>query len=142
MQVQKILNTKGVVVVTTTPEASVAEAVRLLKEHRIGAVVVLGSGGAVAGILSERDIVRGLPEHGASVLDMTVGELMTRTVMTCTPHSHVEDMMRDMTAGRFRHIPVVDGGRLTGIVSIGDLVKHRLEQLEAETQQLQTYIQS
>jgi CBS domain-containing protein len=142
MQVQKIIHTKGGGVITTTPDATVAEAANLLKEHRIGAVVVVGPTGAVVGILSERDIVRGLPQHGTSLLVMSVGDLMTRAVMTCTTHSHVEDVMRDMTAGRFRHIPVVEAGRLIGIVSIGDMVKQRLEQLETETEQLQTYIQS
>ena len=142
MQVQNIIHTKGGNVVTIMPQATVAEAAQLLKEHRIGAVVVTGPTGAVIGILSERDIVRGLPVHGAALLAMSVGDIMTHSVMTCSPHSHVEDIMRDMTAGRFRHIPVVEAGRLTGIVSIGDMVKHRLEQLETETEQLQSYIQS
>ncbi len=142
MQVQQIIQTKGGGVVTTTAQATVADAAKLLKDNRIGALVVTDAVGSVIGILSERDIVRGLPEHGASLLGMSVGGLMTRTVMTCTLNSHVEDIMRDMTAGRFRHIPVVENNRLVGIVSIGDMVKHRLEQLELETAQLQTYIQS
>jgi CBS domain-containing protein len=142
MHVQNIIRSKGGRVVTTPPEATVAQATRLLRENRIGAVVVTGPSGTVVGILSERDIVRGLAEHGASLLDLPVDRLMTRSVMTCTPRSHIEDIMRDMTAGRFRHIPVVEAGRLNGIVSIGDVVKYRLEQLETETEQLQTYIQS
>ncbi len=142
MQVQKVIHTKGSVVVTAMPQTTVAAAANLLKEHRIGALVITDAAGAVVGILSERDIVRGLPQHGASVLAMPIEKLMTRKVMTCTLHSHVEDIMRDMTAGRFRHIPVVEDGRLVGIVSIGDMVKHRLEQLESETEQLQSYIQS
>lgn len=142
MQVQKIIHTKGGGVVTTMPQATIAEAASLLKEHRIGAIVVTDVTGAVVGILSERDIVRAMPQHGASLLAMPVSSLMTAKVMTCTMNSHVEDIMRDMTAGRFRHIPVVEGGRLVGIVSIGDMVKFRLEQLESETEQLQSYIQS
>lgn len=131
MQVQKVIHSKGGAVVTAKPDTTVAEAAELLRSHRIGALVITDAMGAVVGILSERDIVRGLPRHGAALLEMPIECLMTREVMTCTLHSHVEDIMRDMTAGRFRHIPVVNDGRLIGIVSIGDMVKHRLEQLES-----------
>ena len=142
MHVQQILNAKGDRVVTVQPAATVRDAVRLLDVERVGAVVVIGPRGDVVGIMSERDVVRGLASSGTDLLDAPVAGVMTRAVTTCTPDSDLEGVMRTMTAGRFRHVPVLRDGRLAGIVSIGDVVKNRLEQLEAETEQLQSYIKS
>ena len=104
--------------------------------------MVGGPDGALLGILSERDIVRAMPEHGPDIFKLTVEQLMTRDVVTCSSDDRVNDLMKKMTAGRFRHLPVVDDGSLTGIISIGDVVKSRLEELEAEASQLRDYIAS
>jgi len=140
MLIAQILAGKGSDVVSTRPEATVAEVVRLLKDKRIGAVVVLDAG-RLCGILSERDLARGLAEHGAALLDMQVSALMTRGVVTCAPEDDLRALMQRMTDGRFRHLPVVKDGQLSGIISIGDVVKHRLQELETETHLLQDYIQ-
>jgi CBS domain-containing protein len=141
MLIAQILAGKGSDVVSTRPEATVAEVVRLLKEKRIGAVVVLDAGGRLCGIISERDIARGLADHGAALLDKQVAALMTRDVVTCVPEDDLRTLMQRMTDGRFRHLPVVKGGELNGIISIGDVVKHRLLELETEAHMLQDYIQ-
>jgi CBS domain-containing protein len=120
--------------------ASLSEAVRLLAQRRIGAVVVTGPDNRVAGILSERDIVRAMSERGPAALDDNVAAVMTRKVMTCTEAETVAAIMERMTAGKFRHLPVVEQGRLTGIISIGDVVKWRLEEIEGETNALREYI--
>jgi len=140
MTVSRILSTKGRDVVTIQPHRTLGEAAKLLGERRIGAVVVSGSDGAVHGILSERDIVRALGKAGASSLDDPVSRHMTAEVITCAPDTMIVDVMEDMTSGRFRHMPVVEGGRLTGIISIGDVVKHRLNEMQHETQALREYI--
>lgn len=140
MQVRQVIAQKELDVVTTRPEASIAEAAALLKEKNIGAVVVTLPDGAISGILSERDIVRGLPEHGGNLLDKKVGDLMTKDVTTCTPEDRIDDVMKLMTSGRFRHLPVIADGRLAGIISIGDVVKNRLRELESETSDLRQYI--
>ena len=140
MTVRTILSLKGREVATILPQATLAEAARLLSEKRIGAVVVTGAGQAVAGILSERDIVRALSKHGAGALAHTVESVMTSEVVTCTPEETIPSLMQRMTAGRFRHVPVVEHGRLAGIVSVGDVVKHRLEEMERESQALKQYI--
>ena len=142
MRVSGVLKSKGSRVVTTRPDATVGEVARTLKAERIGAIVVADESGAAVGILSERDIVRALPEHGAGLLDKPVGELMTREVVTCTPEDDLDHIRREMTGGRFRHVPVVEDGALVGIVSIGDVVKNRLEELESEREQLREYIAS
>jgi CBS domain-containing protein len=142
MLVQQILSAKGDRVVTLQPAATVTEALQLLDAEKIGAVVVTGPAGDVVGIVSERDIVRGLSDSGAALLNAPVSQVMTRSVTTCTPDTDLDEVMRQMTAGRFRHVPILREGRLAGIVSIGDVVKNRLEQLEAETEQLQSYIKS
>jgi CBS domain-containing protein len=111
-----------------------------MNAKRIGALVVLDQDANIAGIVSERDITRGLAEHGADILSMTVAQIMTADVVTCRPENGVGELMKKMTTGRFRHLPVVDQGKLVGIVSIGDIVKFRLEELEAEASQLQDYI--
>lgn len=140
MQVWQILGAKGAQVVTIGPEATIADAVASLKRKGIGALVVTDDAGGVIGILSERDVVRGLARHGSGVLDRRVGDLMSREVVTCGLESRVEELMRDMTMRRIRHLPVVEDGRLVGIVSIGDVVKTRLEELESETTLLREYI--
>jgi CBS domain-containing protein len=140
MLIAQILAGKGSDVVSTRPEATIAEVARLLKEKRIGAVVVTEADGRLCGIISERDLARGLANHGSRLLEMKVGELMTPDVVTCSPEDGIETLMQTMTDGRFRHLPVVKDGELTGIISIGDVVKHRLKELEAETHMLQDYI--
>lgn len=140
MLIGQILAGKGSDVVTTRPDASVLEVSKLLKEKHIGAVVVTDRDGAVRGIISERDIARGLAEHGAKLLDLKVSDLMTPEVVTCAPGDGLEKLMQTMTAGRFRHLPVVKDGKMVGIISIGDVVKHRLEELENETHMLHDYI--
>ena len=133
MKVQAMLDAKGSEVATTRPDATIATAIGILKQEGIGALVVTDSGGDLAGIISERDIVRGLVDHGGDLLEMPVAELMTRSVKTCGPDHNANDVMAEMTRSRIRHLPVLDGGRLCGIISIGDVVKHRLDELEMET---------
>jgi CBS domain-containing protein len=139
MTVSRILALKGRDVTTITPHRSVADAIALLAARRIGAVIVGGDDGAVLGILSERDIVRALAA-GADALQHPVSRYMTAEVVTCAPDMLIIDVMEEMTAGRFRHMPVMEGGRLAGIVSIGDVVKHRLDEMQHETQALREYI--
>lgn len=140
MTVKAILSRKGRDVVTIAPSATLLEAAKLLAERRIGAVVVTGADHRVAGILSERDIVRALGERGASALDENVAAVMTRKVTTCNEADTVVAIMERMTAGKFRHVPVVDQGRLVGVISIGDVVNHRLHEIEGETNALREYI--
>ena len=140
MTVRGILSRKGRDVTTIAPTATLAEAVKLLAEHRIGAIVVTGADARVAGILSERDIVRVLAERGAHVLDENVAGVMTRKVVTCAEGDTVANLMERMTAHKFRHLPVVEQGRLVGIVSIGDVVKQRVEEIEGESNALREYI--
>ena len=128
-------------VITIRPDATVRELVGLLAEHNVGALVVSEDGSSVHGIVSERDVVRRLREDEA-VLDNPVSAIMTADVRTCTGDQRVNDLMEIMTSGRFRHIPVVDEGRLTGIVSIGDVVKNRMSELEFERDQLDSYVHS
>ncbi|MEZ5932661.1 MAG: CBS domain-containing protein [Alphaproteobacteria bacterium] len=122
------------------PKARIAEVAALLSKERVGAVVVLDADQRLAGIVSERDIARRLAEHGAALLDMSADQIMTREVVTCSPDDGVDKLMRKMTTGRFRHLPVMEGATIVGLVSIGDIVKHRLEQLESEASLLQDYI--
>jgi CBS domain-containing protein len=126
-------------VVTISPDATVRELVALLAEHNIGALIVSADGARVDGIVSERDVVRRLGSD-AGVLDAPVGDIMTADVRTCTGDDHVTDLMRAMTEHRIRHLPVVADGRLTGIISIGDVVKHRIGELEFERDQLDHYV--
>ena len=128
-------------VITIRPDATVRELVGLLAEYNVGALVVSEDGSSVHGIVSERDVVRRLQED-ESVLDNPVSAIMTADVRTCTGDQRVNDLMEIMTSGRFRHIPVVDEGRLTGIVSIGDVVKNRMSELEFERDQLDSYVHS
>ena len=140
MTVRTILSRKGSDVFTIAPTASLSEAIKLLGERRIGAAVVTGADNRVAGILSERDIVRVIGERGAAALDDNVGAVMTRKVITCTEVDTIAFIMERMTAGKFRHLPVVDQGRLVGVISIGDVVKFRVEEIERETNALREYI--
>lgn len=140
MNVDGILKAKGDAVVTIAPTATIGEAVTLLCQKRIGALVVSASGAEPQGILSERDIVHGLGRQGAALLGSRVDELMTKTVVTCAPQDRVADLMALMTERRIRHIPVLRNGRLAGIVSIGDVVKNRLDEIELETTSLKAYV--
>lgn len=142
MQVDNILQSKGTVVHTVPTGAPVAEAVRLLNERRIGAVVVTDAAGAVAGILSERDIVRHLGGDPEQLLASPVSNIMTKTVITCGRETAVSELMEQMTRYRIRHIPIVEDGALVGIVSIGDVVKRKIEEAEQEAMALRDYIAS
>jgi CBS domain-containing protein len=140
MIVKNILADKRGNVVTIEPTADLTAAVKLLAEQRIGAVVILGADQRIVGILSERDIVRALAEHGPTALNKPVGQVMTRDVKTCTEDDTIEGLMGRMTAGKFRHMPVVQQGKLLDIVSIGDVVKNRVEEIEHEAAALRDYI--
>ena len=140
MTVKAILSSKRGDVITMEPAATLHAAIKTLHQNRIGAVIVVGADSRVAGILSERDIVRALGERGPSVLDEPVGQVMTRKVVTCGEADTVGSIMERMTDGKFRHVPVVDRGRLVGIVSIGDVVKYRLQEMERESSALREYI--
>jgi len=140
MTVRTILAGKGRDVITIEPTASLHAAARLLSENRIGAALVLGADRRIVGIISERDIVRVLSERGPAVLDEPVSQVMTRKVWTCHEGETVSTIMARMTAGKFRHVPVVDQGQLVGVVSIGDVVKHRLQEMERESAAMRDYI--
>ena len=140
MTVGIILAAKGRGSFTLEPSATLAEAIKLLAEKRIGAALILGADRRIAGIISERDIVRALAERGAGVLDEPVSQTMTRKVETCKESETVVSIMERMTAGKFRHMPVVDQGRLVGVVSIGDIVKHRVQEMERESVAMRDYI--
>lgn len=132
MSVASILKAKGAHVETTRPDTTLYTVVWSLKVKGIGAQVVSEDGTTVLGLISERDIVRGLTEHGTNLLTLPVSKLMTSPAVTCTPEEGVRAVMARMTHYRVRHLPVVEGGRLCGIVSLGDVVKHRLDELELE----------
>lgn len=139
MRISDVLRTKGSEVATVRADATVSSLLSGLAEHNIGAMVVLGEDG-VAGIVSERDIVRSLHEHGSALLDQPVRTIMSKVRVICAPEDVVNSLAGLMTTNRVRHVPVVDNGRLVGIVSIGDVVKNRMEELEAEQEHLQAYI--
>lgn len=140
MIVSHILDEKGREVATTRPHLPLSEVVRQLGEKRIGALVVAGADGVILGIISERDVVRALANSGAGALDEPVSRHMTSKVVTASPDDHIDSVMEWMTTGRFRHMPVEQDGKLAGIVSIGDVVKMRLNELSSETQALRDYI--
>lgn len=142
MTVKAILSKKGTDVLTIEPTKNLADATRLLAEHAIGALVVTGPDRRIVGIVSERDIVQELAAHGPAALDLALTEVMTRKVTTCSASDTISSVMERMTAGKFRHLPVLDQGRLAGIVSIGDVVKHRLQEMEREQSALRDYIQT
>jgi CBS domain-containing protein len=141
MTVRAILNAKGHNVLSVQPDAKLSAAVKILSERRIGAVLVM-SGTRVDGILSERDIVRVLGERGAGVLDEPVSAVMTRKVINCRPSDTVAGLMEVMTSGKFRHLPVMENDRLVGLVSIGDVVKLRVQEYETEQEALRDYIKT
>lgn len=139
MRIADVLRGKGTTVATVGPTATVAELIATLSSYNVGAMPVVDAGRLI-GIVSERDVVRRLHTGGAPLLDGRVADIMTADVTTCAPGDQVTDLARIMTAGRFRHLPVVENGELVGIVSIGDLVKARIDLLESEREQLQSYI--
>lgn len=140
MFVSDILAQKGGLVYTVTPGTSIAQLSQQLSTRRIGSVLVLDGEGAVAGIVSERDLVRALASHGAKAMELEARQVMTRDVVTCDPDNSIDRVMQTMTQGRFRHLPVVRHGELLGLVSIGDVVKARLEETKHETEALKAYI--
>lgn len=140
MHVAAILKEKGRAVETVTASVTLGEIVKRLTTHRIGAVVVRGPRGEVEGIVSERDIVRMVASHGAEALGRPASEAMTRNVVTCREADTIDQLMSRMTEHRFRHLPVVEGGELVGIVSIGDVVKHRVAEVELEASAMRDYI--
>ena len=140
MTVALILAAKGRDVTTTQPHRTLLEVTNVLAEKGIGAVIVTGGDGEVLGILSERDIVRAIGRHGVDVLKESVSKHMTSKVVTTTLEEPIDHVMEHMTSGRFRHLPVLQGGRLVGVVSIGDVVKHRLAMVESESRAMRDYI--
>jgi CBS domain-containing protein len=142
MTVNDILRHKGSHVITIEPAATLAAAMRRLVQHRIGALLVTGADHRIVGIISERDVVRVLDEKGAAALAAPVAEVMTRRVVTCDRNETIAEIMERITSGRFRHVPVIEHGRLVGIVSIGDVVKARLGELEHEQNALCEYIRT
>ncbi len=140
MTVAAILKHKGYEIARVAPTALVSEIAEMLAERRIGAVLVLDASDQLLGIVSERDIVRALAANGARTLEMTAGQLMTRALRTATPQTTIPEAMTMMTAGRFRHVPVVEDNRLIGIVSIGDVVKARIMEQETEVDSLRAYV--
>ncbi len=140
MRVSEVLRRKGATVVTIEPDRSVRDLLGLLAEHGIGAVVVSGDGADVAGIVSERDVVRRLHHDGEGVLEGPVAAIMTVDVQVCAPPDDLEQLMETMTEQRIRHLPVLEEGRLVGLVSIGDVVKYRISEVQAERDQLSAYI--
>ena len=144
MNVKTLLAAKalGGDIISIKPNADLAAAAKLLSEHRVGALLIRGAGGRLAGILSERDIVRALSEHGAAALSLQVSEVMTRNVATCGEDDTIASIMEQMTDGKFRHMPVVTKGELVGLVSIGDVVKQRVDEIEHESEALRDYIRT
>ena len=140
MVVSQLLKEKGSQVFTVTKETSVGEITRLLATKRIGAVVVTDGKDSLEGIVSERDIIRGLDEFGPSVIEHPAKSLMTKNVITRDLDAHVEELMTAMTASRIRHLPIVSEGKLAGLISIGDVVKNRVQELESEGNMLREYI--
>ena len=142
MQVRDLLRHKGRGVATVSPAVTVADLLSRLAENNVGAMVVTSESGSVRGIVSERDVVRALHRKGSDLLTEPVSSIMTSSVTTATPDDSVESLARIMTESRIRHLPVLEDGRLAGIVSIGDVVKNRIDQLESERESLIGYIQS
>jgi len=141
-KVSSVLKNKGYDVVTVAPHQTVASVVKVLTQNRIGAAPVINEKGQLIGIISERDIIRGMSEHAEAVLTLPADQLMTREVKTCSPEDQLVDLMEVMTLKRIRHLPVIQNGVLGGIVSIGDVVKQRLEEVQSEAEYLRRYIRS
>jgi CBS domain-containing protein len=142
MTVAHILKQKGGGVITVTPATSLKEVADILAKNRIGAVVVADGNHGIAGIVSERDVVRAFSAHGAGITDKAARDIMTAKVYTCSPRDSESELMSLMTAHRIRHLPVVDGGKLSGMISIGDVVKNRIESIEREAEHMKSYIAS
>ena len=142
MAVAHILRQKGSDVVTVSPSDTVQAIVDTLATHRIGAVIVVDATGAISGIVSERDVVRALSGDAAGIMQKTAGEIMTAKVRTCSPADSEQELMQLMTENRIRHLPVVVNGRLAGMISIGDVVKLRMESIEREAEEMKSYIAS
>jgi CBS domain-containing protein len=142
MTVKAILIEKGGSVLTLTPESTMAEICDTLAKHKIGAVILTNSDGTIAGILSERDVVRAIAQEGPSAIDRKASAYMSRNVVTCREEDTIHDVMQRMTAGRFRHMPVTRNSKLVGVVSIGDVVKRRIELVEREADEIRSYIAS
>jgi len=142
MSIKTILSIKGRDVISIEPTVSLETAVKTLAKHRIGALLVLGPDRRVVGILSERDVVRAIGEQGANVLTKPLAQVMTRKVVTCGETESVGTIMERMTAGKFRHLPVVEQDQVVGIISIGDVVKDRLREMDLESAALRDYIQT
>lgn len=140
MTVAAILRDKGSDIISASPDASLLDVSNILGEKRIGAVMVLDESGDVAGIISERDVVRAISREGANALGQPVSVFMTREVVSCTGEDTIQVVMEKMTAGRFRHVPVIERGKLVGLISIGDVVKERIAQAEADAEQMRSYI--
>lgn len=140
MNVATILRQKGRAVTTASPQATLLEIANKLAAKRIGAIVIVGTGGEVSGIVSERDIIRVIGSKGPECLSRPVSESMTRQVITCSEEDTLDELMRSMTEGRFRHLPVVTDGALVGIISIGDVVKHHVAEVEMEATAMREYI--
>lgn len=140
MNVKNILARKGAEVKTIKSDSKVSAAAKMLGEARIGAVVISDDGETIAGILSERDIVRVVGSDGASALDWPVSKAMTTNVITCKPKDRIVELMSQMTQKRIRHLPVVDGGKMTGVISIGDVVKSRMDEIEKDAAAMHDYI--
>lgn len=139
MSVAQILREKGGNIISVEETDTISDAINILKQHRIGAVMVMREGD-VCGVLSERDIVRALPDKGADLLGEPVNVLMTKDVVFCSPADDMESIMALMTENRIRHLPVQDNGKLVGIITIGDVVKHRIAETEHEAEALRSYI--
>ncbi|HEX6194970.1 MAG TPA: CBS domain-containing protein [Jiangellaceae bacterium] len=142
MRVADVIRGKGSKVITVTPDTDVRTLINTLAEHKIGAVVVSVDGVSIDGIVSERDIVRALAARGAAIVSEPVQSIMTPDVRTCEMDTHIDELMTMMTKGRFRHLPILVDGRLGGLVSIGDIVKYRVGELEEEREALSKYITS
>ena len=140
MTIKRILESKGSNVITLHPDVTLADVAKVLSEKRIGAIVLVEENGTVAGIVSERDIVRVVGANGPESLRRVVRDVMTLKVTTCTEMTTVDEALQTMTTGRFRHLPVISDGRLAGLVSIGDVVKRKIEDAEAEAEQMRDYI--
>ena len=142
MIVASLLNTKGRDVFSIRPDASVTDAARYLRDKSIGAALVLDQSGAAAGVFSERDLVNAIADQGNTALSLKVGDLMSRDVVSCTPTDPIPAVMATMTERRVRHLPVMDAGKVVGVVSIGDVVKSRIAEAETEAKALKAYIAS
>lgn len=140
MSIKHILEEKGRQVFTMTPNSTLEEAARELSSRKIGALILTDDDGHISGILSERDIVRMIARDGADCLGQSIADVMTRKVVTCTEAMSIDEVMEIMTKGRFRHVPVEERGRLVGVISIGDVVKKRIEEAVREAEQMRTYI--